>query len=163
MATPQRKASDVHPVTETPGRYLKRDEAADLLGVSVGTMLAHEQRGRIVAHWAVVPMKSGGLRSSPLYLIEDVLKLPRKVGNLTPENPDELCARAFEAFETGKSLREIVILLRIAYPKLIEIHEQWKDSGGVALEVPEAIRKQIERKLGPITCAEDLAAKVGAL
>ena len=47
--------------------------------------------------------------------------------------------------------------------KLIEIHEQWKDSGGVALEVPEAIRKQIERKLGPITCAEDLAAKVGAL
>lgn len=160
MVAPHRKASSIHPVTEAPGRYLKRDEAADLLGVSVQTMLTHEQRGRIVAYWAVTPTQSGQLRNSPLYKIEDVLKLPRKTNHLTSENPDELCARVFEALEEGKSLREIVILLRVGYQRLLELHEQWKDSGGVIMEISDEQRRALESKLGPIASVGHLVELV---
>lgn len=134
-----------------------------MLGVSVQTLLGHERRGRITPHWAVAPDSTGRLRNTPLYTIEDVLKLPRKPGNLEPENPDELCARAFEAFEAGKSLREIVILLRVGYSRLVEIHEQWRDSGGVAMELSEGTRKALETKLGPFSSADELVEKVKAL
>jgi hypothetical protein len=159
MATPNRKHSEHSNSSELPGRYLSRREAADLLGVAESTMMQYEQRGKITSHWAVVPDVAGRLRNAPIYKIDDVLKLPRKAPVSASENPDELTARAFEMFEAGKSVREAIILLRATKEKIDKLHEDWIDTGGAALIIPESSRKALEAKFGPIASAEDLVAK----
>lgn len=141
----------------TVGRYLTRAEAADLLGCSSTTILNWERRGRITPHWAVAPGVDGVLRNSPLLKIEDVLKLPRRDPNPTPENPDELCARAFVLFENGKTVRHAVIELRASYEKLLAIHAQWLDSGGCVLEISETAKSRFEKAVGGFSTVEELA------
>lgn len=125
-------------------------------------LLTHEHRGRVIAHWAVVPDTSGRLRNTPLYKIEDVLKLPRKAPNPTPENPDELTARAFELFEQGKSIREVIILLRATKEKIDRIHEDWLDVGGAVLTISDPARKALEAELGAFASVEEMIDLVRA-
>lgn len=157
-----RKPAEQLPASTAPARYLSRSEAAELLGVAVSTMMQYEQRGKIVPHWAVIADSTGRLRNSPIYHISDVLKLPRKAPNPTPDNPDELTARAFELFEQGKSLREVIILLRATKEKIDRLHEDWLDVGGAVFTLSEDVRKALEAELGPLASPEHLLERVRA-
>ena len=130
-----------------------------MLGVSNRALLTHERHGRIVVSWIVQADAMGRLRQTPVYPLDGVLKLPRKDPHPTPENPDELTARAFELFEQGKSLREVIILLRATKDKIEKLHEDWLDVGGAAMILSDANRKALEAKFGPLESAEDLVAK----
>jgi hypothetical protein len=138
-------------------RLMTRAEASDLLGCSQATLINYERRGRLTVRWHAAIDQGGKLRGQmAMYLIDDVVKLPRKHPNPTPENPDELCARAFEMFELGKSEREIVVLLRATYDKIHALHEQWRDAGGVAIELSESQRAAIVRLVGEFSSGEQL-------
>ena len=91
-----------------------------------------------------------------MYRIEDVIKLPRKTPNATPNDPDELCARAFELFDQGKSLKQAVIELRASLQKITTLHEEWRDIGGVVLEIGDVAKRELVEIFGDFESAADL-------
>lgn len=164
MGQTQRKPADTQPVPATSDvdveRWLTRAEAAELLGVSVNTVLNHERLGRIDAKWIVTKNQDGRMRNTPVLRVGDVLKLPRRDPKPTPDNPDELCARAFALFEKGKNSRQVVIELRATYQKISAIYEEWLDSGGVALTLSESNKRELEGMLGKFDNTDELVCLV---
>ena len=139
-----------------PPRYVTRTEAADLLGVAYGTILQYERRGKLEVFWTMRPDEIGRMRNAAMYPLEQVLKLPRRAPNPTPENPDELAARAFELLDKGKTVKQLVIELRATPEKLQRIHTQWLELTGAVLEVTDAERAKLVALLGEFQSVEEL-------
>jgi hypothetical protein len=158
MGQPLRKMAKSAPPSEPTERWLTRAEAADLLGVSVTTILGHERLGRITARWTIVTNARGQMRDTPVLRIEEILKLPRGNPNPTPENIDELSARAFTLFENGKTAKQAVIELRAAPQKILAIHEEWLDMGGAELVLSAQNKKSLTEIFGEFESTEDLIA-----
>jgi hypothetical protein len=162
MATLRTTQKDDSKLSNPSERFLTRSEAADLLGISVHSILDHERIGRITAHWTIVPDASGRLRDTPLLKVDDVLKLPRRKKSIrpTPDDPDELCARAFELFEKGQTPKQVVIELRATIQKIDALHTEWLDHEGATLTLSETIKAELVTLLGNFEDAGELVALV---
>jgi hypothetical protein len=146
---------------DKPARYLTRIEAADLLGTSPASIIQLERHGKLPVHWTVLENALGNMRNAPVYKIEDLLKLPRKDrARNAVHDPDELCARAFELFEKGKTIKQVVIELRASLLKIQELRSQWLEISEPLLEVDEESRQRLVQLLGPFEGAGELVTLV---
>jgi hypothetical protein len=80
-----------------------------------------------------------------------------------PNEEDEVAARAFEMFEEGRPIREIVIALRVRPERIERLHDQWKDFGGAELVITPVAKRELERIIGPFVGVADIVERVAEL
>jgi len=83
-----------------------------------------ENSGRLHAHKQRRLLTSGQHREIRVFKEAEVRKFLRR---RDPNEADEMAARAFEMFEDGRSIREIVIALRVRPERIERLHDQWED------------------------------------
>lgn len=117
--------------------FLNRNEASDLLGCSVSSLINWERRGLL---HPVVASQGGDARRVVLYDPAELARMPRK--RAAPLTPGEIESRAFDMFERGHSVRRVVIELRITSEEAWAIRERWLDAGatgdGPDMQKPQA-------------------------
>lgn len=106
---------------------------------------------------------SGAHREVLVFDPRELAKMARRKGDANPNDAGEIAARAFELFETGKSLREAVIALRETLPKVEELHEQWMRSGGSEIVITPVAHRELERLVGPFEGVAGLVQRLGEL
>ncbi len=130
-----RRGGGTHP--ESP-RFLTRSQVASRLGVAITTVRRLENKGRL--H----PRRT---KRGFLFRIEEINRIEpgyaSRARSPRPLQTGEIAARAFELFEHGKGLRDVVIILRQPPEAVRELYRQYALSGD--LIVPAEIRQQIER------------------
>ena len=111
-------------------KWLTRTQASDLLGVAVDTLRGWERRGILHPRQALV--HAPRMREVTVYDPDELARIQYRKKQLTAiqADPGERTARAFELFEQGKTLREVVIELRETVARVEELHQQWLDLGG---------------------------------
>jgi len=143
--------------------WLTHTEAADVCRVSYNTIKNWVQRGHLHPETALRRLVSGAHREVLVFDPRELAKMARRKGDVNPNDAGEIAARAFELFETGKSLREAVMALRETLPKVEELHEQWMRSGGSELVITPVARRELERLVGPFDGVAGLVQRVEAL
>ncbi len=128
--------------------WLTCTDAANKLGISQNTIRNWERRGKLHPQKAPRPHPLGAFRDVLVYDPAELARMPRRRIASTIHDPGELCARAFELFDAGSSLREVVIKLREQPTKVEELHDQWVNFGGADIVVGPIAHAEIERYLG---------------
>lgn len=160
MTAAKQARSDVDTST-----WLTCAEASDLLRCSEGTIRAavrrdmlHPQRGKRVLNGG---RGSGMTKEVDIYDPHELTLLSRRRKMSTaPNDQGELSARAFELFDRGKSLREVVIDLRETPARISELHDQWFDLGGSEMVIGSTAKAELERFLGAFDDVAGLVARV---
>jgi len=139
--------------------WLTRNQVADLLSCAVASVITYERKGLLHPQRE---LRTDGRVMRQMIVIDpaEVARLPRKKLFVVASNPDELCSRAFEMFDDGKSVREIVIELRAHKEKIDALKQEWLDAGGCDLIVTPAIKEQLERHVGMFSTVGELADRV---
>ncbi len=141
--------SDSTPV-DTSG-WLTRQQAADLLNVSHSTIknwdgrLLHPQK-------ETRPLPNGGSREIWVYDPHELAKVPpakRQRALMIPGDKGEIAGRAFELFDDGTPLRQVVTQLRETPEAVDVLHDQWTRMGGAEWVLSEAARAELGRLVGP--------------
>lgn len=145
--------------------WLTRNESVDLLNISVQTLRNYEQRGLL--HPLRVPRKDprGREQSAIVYDPRELANLPRGIGRplASQREPGETAARAFEFFDEGKPMREIVRELREQPDVVQALHDKWLDMGGADLVISPGAKMELERTLGTFETVAELIEKASAL
>ncbi len=157
MAT-NRKISSINTST-----WLTRNEASDLCTVSVQTLKNYERRGILHPVIAPRPDSCGYTRAVTVYDPKELAKLPRWGRAIASREPGEIAARCFELLSEGRSVNEIVMILREAPDKINQLREQWFDGGGADFVISPDARAAIEQHLGAFATVADLVERVGVL
>lgn len=145
-------------------QWLDRNAACDLIGCSLTSLLHNERQGRLhpLKHERMV--QGGQIRHVIVYdpkeLAEVALKYHQGRGN---RPAGELAARAYEMFDEGKTMREVVIALREAPPVLEELKQRWTDDGGAERIITPEAWDQLTKIVGPFRSVTDLVEKLEAL
>lgn len=129
--------------------WLTRNESTDLLRCSVQTLRNLEQRGKLHPVYAMRPDALGTVRLTIVYNPKELATLPRYEQPNTIRQVGEVSARAFEMFNEGKALREIVIELRETPDRVDELRERWLDGGGSAVVLTPNGKLAFEQVVGP--------------
>ena len=141
---------------------MTRNEASDLRGTSPAMLIKHERAGRLIPYYSYEADMGGTMRNLIMYAIDDVLKLPRREHAAVPNDPDELCARAFELFEVGKTITQAVLELRAHYTKVAEFHAAWIEMGGAEIVLSATNCKRLVEIVGSFASADELVDLVQA-
>jgi len=104
--------------------WLSRNEASDLLGCSMNTLMNWQRQGLL---HPVIGMQPGSSREIWLYDPHELARMPKK--RAAPLGPGELESRAFEMFDRGRTVRAVVVALRITADEAWAIRERWIDAG----------------------------------
>lgn len=146
--------------------WLTREQASDLLGVSIQSLRNWETRGYLTvgkkrsAHYQ---------RDVTVYDPDELARMPRRLYKMASPKLDagEIDARVFQLLDAGKCLREIVVEVRIPYAQAEHLREQWLDAGGYEIKIAPAIKAELERLFGAFETPGDLCrlarAKIEAL
>jgi hypothetical protein len=112
-------------------KWLTRIQVCDLAGVSYDTVIKWQKRGLLHPEYS----REHGRTSRPItvYDPQELANLPQfkrhTAQHSSPIDPGEQTARAFELFDRGATLREVVIDLRITVAQAEVLLEQWRDVG----------------------------------
>jgi len=139
--------------------WLTRIQASDMMGVAIDTLRAYERKGVLHPRRMIC---EGSAREIIVYNPEELARIPhkRRVDVPATPSPGECTARAFDLFDRGKSVREVVMELRETVSRVEELHEQWRDLGGNEIVIANGTRARIEACLGPFTTADELAQHI---
>jgi hypothetical protein len=108
-------------------------------------------------------LASGARRDVLVFNPLELARMARRKADANPNDAGEIAARAFELFEAGKPLRELVIALRETLPKVEELHEQWLRCGGSELVINPVAQRELERLVGPFDGVAGLVQQVSEL
>ena len=139
--------------------WLTRQQAVDLLGVSMGTIVAWENRGLLTVERGP---RGNSAREVVILNPDELARVPRKWRVPLPSEPGEFNARVFELLDQGRSLREMVVIMRETPAKILEAKEIWLDAGGSDLVIAGAAKVELERFAGPFSSVADLVVKLSA-
>lgn len=141
--------------------WLTCAQASDLLGRSENTIRKWARSNVLHPARATRVQPSGASREVEVFDPHELAKIgSRSRIASVPNDPGELAARAFELFDDGKALREVVVILRETPWKISELHEQWADLGGAKLVINQAAQVELQRFLGPFEDVADLVSRV---
>jgi hypothetical protein len=129
------------------------------MGVGESTLINHERRGLLHPQRAI---RGQTLHEYVVYDPDELARLPQRYRKAVQNEPGEQNARAFEMFDQGKSVREVVITLREVTPKIVELHEQWLDAGGTALVISPAAHAELAKHVGPFGSVAELCERMKA-
>lgn len=163
--------SEMAPTTSTPKKlsdlprppegYLTRIQAQDLAGVSHMALMEWERKGML--H----PIKARSRTSNHGCFYYNAAELAEIAGIRRGKlaiTPGEIAGRVFELLRAGKAIDEIVVELRLEPAAIEDLRQQWLESVGKALVVPERNRIELEQLLAcEVRNADDLIARVRAL
>lgn len=147
---------------QTPPRFesfLTRTEASDLIGCSKETLVNYERRGLLKQHRAMRADASGLIRMLILYDPVELGRLPRRLAAQGPK-PGEAAARAFELFDLGRPIREVVVEIRELPAQVREWHAEWQQCGGAAITVADVARDQLVALVGEFQDVAGLVERV---
>lgn len=133
------------------------------MGCCYDTIVKLERGGKLHPETVLRADGRGVMRPMAVLDVDELARLPRRKLFAIPENPDELCARAFELFEQGLSVRHIVIELRAHKEKIDTLKQEWLDAGGCDLVVSHVHAEQIARHVGPFETVGELCDRIAAL
>jgi len=135
--------------------WLTRNECIDVMNVAKQTLKNYERQGLLHPKHVLRRDARGREQTVTVYSPKELAKLPRGVGRaLAPREIGEMTARCFELFDQGKTIREIVILLRQTSDQVHELHEKWLNDGGADFVIIPQAKDTLEGLLGPF---EDIA------
>lgn len=141
--------------------WLTRNSVMDMLGITLTTLRQWEHRGRLtpVPHRRRGP--HGQYREVYVYDPNVVAKLPRRAMHVgSGLTPGEVAARAYEMFDDGRSIRDVVKEVREPSDKVRQLHEQWLDDGGADLVLSATAKGELEAKVGPFATIAELVDRV---
>lgn len=158
MAVALKQKTEVGPDLST---WLTRVQVTDLIGVSVQTLKAWEARGLLHPRMRPGTREERG-RMVYVYDPHEVAAIPETMRKraATRDNPDELAAVAFDMFERGCRLSDIVRKLRKRPEEIERLHEQWLTLGGADTVINEAAHAELARFVGPFTSVPELVERV---
>ena len=130
------------------------------MDVAYDTIVKAERAGKLHPETVMRADGRGVVRSMVVLDVDELTKLPRRRLFPVPENPDELCARAFELFEQGKTVRAVVIELRAHKEKIDALKQEWLDAGGCDLVLSAAHVEQLARHVGSFSTVTELCDRV---
>lgn len=140
--------------------WLTRLQVSDLIGVSINTIKSWEGQ---YLHPRMRP-GTAAERGRMVYVYDphEVASLPNNLRRRAAvrDNPDELASVAFEMFERGCRLRDLVIKLRKRPEVIEELHERWLTMGGADSVINEAAHAELARFVGPFTSVPELVERV---
>jgi len=144
--------------TEDTSTWLKCADASDLLRVSENTIRTWARRGYLHPQLARRARLDGAVHEVEVFDPKElaVVAARRRVP-MTAGGPGEVAASAFEMFDGGTSLREVVIQLRQTPQLVAELHDQWLEFGGARLVVGAAAKVELVRLVGEF---DDIAGLV---
>lgn len=130
-----------------------------MLGLSPVTLISLERRGKL--HPLTRPRTHGmGPKLEVVYDPRELAKVPRRERVPVTRDPGELAARAFDYFEQGTSLRDVVRYLRDTPENVEKLYAQWSEMGGADLVLTVAARAALEPHLGAVETITDLVERV---
>lgn len=154
----QRKNTKTDPDLD---KWLSRNEAADLIGVSGVTLANYERKGILHPRKVWRPDRRGVPHELIVYDPHELAKIPRRSNShLTPRDPGEMAARCFEMFDRGATLREVVIDQREHPDKVRDLQDKWLDMGGANLVISPSAKEMLEEVLGAFTSVAELVERV---
>jgi hypothetical protein len=146
--------------------WLTRSQAADLLGVSHTTMKNWDAAGVLHPRKEKRDLPNGGSREIWVYDPRELARVPnarRQRAQMIPGDQGEIAARAFEMFDEGVPLREVVTRLRET-PEAVEIlHDQWSRLGGAEVVLSKIARDELAKLVGPFDGVAGLVARLREL
>jgi hypothetical protein len=143
--------------------WITRNAAADLMRVSVTTIANYERRGKLHPQMAWRADARGIQHHVAVYSTDELFKeLPRGADRPVQQDPGELAARAFEHFDNGLSMREVVIKLRATPGAVQELRESWLETGGHTLTITPEAQKKFAALVGEFSGVTELLEKVEA-
>lgn len=140
--------------------WLTRNEASDILKMSVSTIANYERRGKLHPRYAYRPDSRGIDHHVAIYDPKELMKLPSGGRIHGPREPGEVAARSFELFAQGRGLQDVVIELRETPSRIRELHESWLDMGGADLTITTTAKSVLEKLVGPFSTVADLIAMI---
>ena len=112
-------------------KWLTREQVCDLARVNYFTVLGWEKRGLL--HPERSHQHGKTTRAVAVYDPVELANLPQykrhTATHASPIEPGERTARAFEFFARGKTIRHVVIELRITVAEAEALLEQYRDVG----------------------------------
>lgn len=141
--------------------WLTRIDVTDMLKVSGHTLMSWERKGKLHPQRVLRLDNAGHERLLVVYDPREVARLPRRVGNEPYQvSPGEIAARAFELFEEGKTVRQIVVELRETPDNVLTLREKWLDAGGAELVLSPAAKEALEGEVGAFATVAELVERV---
>lgn len=135
--------------------WLTRVEVVDLLDVTVSLLIRLEEKG--VLHPRKTPAKAPtGPREIIVYSPKELAANADHLRRKAIASAGEQSARAFEAFEAGRNVREVVVDLRVTGARAQKLYEEWQDSGGSELVITDVAKADLVRLVGPFEGVADL-------
>ena len=133
--------------------------------VSVTTIANYERRGKLHPRYAYRPDARGIEHYVAVYDPAELFKeLPRGPERpMANREPGEIAARAFEHFDQGLSVRQIVVELRETPDRVHELRESWLNAGGAALTITDVAKQQFEQLVGPFANVAELLERIEKL
>lgn len=131
-----------------------------MAGVSYNTIVNWVNAGRLHPQKEMRLLTNGQQREIKVFNQAELLKLIRR---RDPNEHGEVAARAFELFNEGRPIRDVVITLRQTPERIEQLHDQWKDGGGSELVITPVAKRDLERLLGPFVGVADIVERVAEL
>jgi hypothetical protein len=156
----------LQPEKEAPdtSHWLTRNQSSDFLRMSVTTIGNYERRGKLHPQHAYRRDARGIEHRVAVYDPAELLKLLHPTGQReTPREPGEVAALCFEAFDQGKTIRQIVVDLRETPERVQTLYERWLDVGGADLTITLVAKEALEKLLGQFTSVADLLTLIEGL
>jgi hypothetical protein len=129
-------------------KWLTRNQAADLLGVSQMTLLALERREQLHPRRVMRIDNGGHQRMLYVYDPQELAALPYRARSVV-HTPGEIAARAFELFNEGRLVSEVVVELRQSPDDVEILREKWFNSGGANFVITPGVKLELEKIVGP--------------
>jgi len=127
----------------------------DLLGCSVQTLRNHEYRGKLHVQFAMRADPQGVLRRTAVYNPKELANLPKYAASVI-RSPGEITARSFELFREGKSILDVVLIVREETSKVRALYEEWLDAGGSNLVIAPEAQEALQELWGPFASVAEL-------
>lgn len=142
--------------------WLTRDETADILGIGHQTVVSWEMSGRLHPKRVYRSAKDGTQRATYLYDPREIARMP-SARRPHGKTAGEVASRAFSMFADGKSQAEVVIMICEPPEKVRQLHDEWRDMGGMDFVITPIAKSLLEGCLGKIESLSDLVERVKTL
>jgi hypothetical protein len=151
------------PIQPDLSNWWTRQATADFLRVSVTTVATYERQGRLSPRYAYRSDSRNIEHRVAVYDPEEVQKLHRFGARPDAQESGETAARCFELFNAGKSMRSVVIELKLRPDLVKQLYASWEETGSVqesGLVITTAAKMDLERFIGDFVTVEELCKRI---